>query len=303
MGHRAFDICCAGLKGQRFLQGLIAKGYLPRNVWTYEQGGDRSDAHRSIQLICSERDIQCALERRPLLDDGVITFLVGWQFLVVPTVRTVVFHDSCLPRSRGFAPTVTALLRGDPEIGVTAFRPDDGLDSGAILARRRTGIAYPLKIRQALDIQADLMAALAIDLMEQGAEAWSSEEQEDARATYSIWRDAFDYFIDWRNDARRICRQVDALGHPYEGAKAVIDGALIVLNDVTMVEDRVFEERQPGKIWALEDGRPVVVCGEGCVRIEQASDPRGGEVVFRSLRQRFLTADNAWIMPFVARRE
>ena len=53
----------------------------------------------------------------------------------------LIFHDSLLPKLRGFNPTVTALIAGEIEIGVTAFSPIGGdapvADFGPILVRRR----------------------------------------------------------------------------------------------------------------------------------------------------------------------
>ena len=46
--------------------------------------------------------------------------------------------------------------------------------------------------------------------------------QDEAQATYSQWRDAFDYFIDWRRPSEEILRHIHAHGYPYEGAKSVL---------------------------------------------------------------------------------
>src|SRR5690348_15707693 len=47
---------------------------------------------------------------------------VSWRWLVdAGPARLIVFHDSLLPRYRGFNPLVTALINGDNEIGVTAL--------------------------------------------------------------------------------------------------------------------------------------------------------------------------------------
>jgi methionyl-tRNA formyltransferase len=72
----------------------------------------------------------------------------------------VVFHDSLLPRYRGFLPTVTSLIAGDDLIGVTAFQPAEGLDTGPILAQAEFRIQMPARIDEVLKRQAELMVEL-----------------------------------------------------------------------------------------------------------------------------------------------
>lgn len=121
--------------------------------------------------------------------------------------------DSLLPRYRGCAATVTALVNGEHEVGVTALRPDDVVDSGPVLAQRRWTVQYPMTIADALDRQAACMVDVLLDLVA----AWEdgrlhSRPQDESLATYSLWRDGDDGWIDWSWDAARICRFVDAAG-------------------------------------------------------------------------------------------
>jgi methionyl-tRNA formyltransferase len=54
----------------------------------------------------------------------------------LPRLGTINIHRSLLPRYRGAAPVLWAIRNGDPEIGVTVHRVDDGVDTGPILAQR-----------------------------------------------------------------------------------------------------------------------------------------------------------------------
>ena len=49
-------------------------------------------------------------------------------------------HTSLLPKYRGAAPIQWAIANGDTETGVTIMKMDAGLDTGAIVAQRRTPI-------------------------------------------------------------------------------------------------------------------------------------------------------------------
>jgi methionyl-tRNA formyltransferase len=54
----------------------------------------------------------------------------------LPRFGTINVHRSLLPRYRGAAPVPWAIRNGDPDIGVTVHRVDEGTDTGPILAQR-----------------------------------------------------------------------------------------------------------------------------------------------------------------------
>ena len=282
-------VCGVGLKGATFIEGILQKGIGIGSIVTYRQPDDRA---RSFERSCSlaqRLSINLLETHHPVLHPENLTFLVGWQHLLPQvTPSTVVFHDSLLPRYRGFAPTVTALIRGDREIGVTALTPTDVIDQGPIIAQRAVPISYPIKIQTALEIQARLMADIAVDIIEQ----WkcgelSSKPQQEEMATLSIWRDDADYEIDWSNSADAIERFVNAVGHPYAGARTTVGGTeTIRVLDVTALPDMPFEIRDEGKIWRLDNGRPTVVCGSGMLRIDSCLGENGSEFLFQRLRSR-----------------
>jgi methionyl-tRNA formyltransferase len=282
-------VCGVGLKGATFIEDILQKGNGIGSIVTYRQPDDQA---RSFERLCSlaqRLSINLLETHHPVLHPENLTFLVGWQHLLPQvTPSTVVFHDSLLPRYRGFAPTVTALIKGDREIGVTALTPTDVIDQGPIIAQRAVPISYPIKIQTALEIQARLMADIAVDIIEQ----WkcgelSSKPQQEEMATLSIWRDDADYEIDWSNSADAIERFVNAVGHPYAGARTTVGGTeTIRVLDVTALPDMPFEIRDEGKIWRLDNGRPTVVCGSGMLRIDSCLGENGSEFLFERLRSR-----------------
>lgn len=282
-------VCAAGMKGFAFVEGLLRKGVQIGSIVTYAQSDDHAGSFERLRKLADDRSIHLLDARRPALRPEDLTFLVGWQHLLSQiTPSTVVFHDSLLPRYRGFAPTVTALINGDHEIGVTALQPNDSVDEGPIIAQRSLPITYPIKIEVALTLQAALMTELAIDIIDQ----WRRGElsvtlQQDNAATYSIWRDEEDYEIDWSVDARTIERFVNAVGYPYAGARTTVgDLETIRVLEVSAVSDMRFEIRDAGKIWKLDDGRPIIVCGAGMVRLEKWRRENGTEFAFQRLRTR-----------------
>jgi methionyl-tRNA formyltransferase len=94
--------------------------------------------------------------------------------------------------------------------------------------------------------------------------------QEEARATYSLWRDDSDYEIMWDWDAPRIERFVDAVGYPYGGARTWLQSKAIRLVRVKALDDVFVENRTSGKVIFVWDHKPIIVCGRGLIRIDEA---------------------------------
>lgn len=60
--------------------------------------------------------------------------------LAAPKRGCLNIHASLLPRWRGAAPIQRAMLAGDAETGITIMQMDEGLDTGAMLAKEATAI-------------------------------------------------------------------------------------------------------------------------------------------------------------------
>jgi len=90
------------------------------------------------------RDEQFLAELRALLPDLIVVAAYGQilpqSILDLPRRGCLNVHTSLLPRYRGAAPIQWAIANGDAETGVTLMKMDAGLDTGNIVAQRRTVI-------------------------------------------------------------------------------------------------------------------------------------------------------------------
>ncbi len=235
------------------------------------------------------------LESPPPVDSAV-GIAVGWRWLIHrPYPALYVVHDSLLPRLRGWNPLVTALIEGDPEIGATLIRADAGMDTGSVVASRRIPIDHPMRISDAIDrICLEAVRPLVGDLAEELARGNlpSGQPQEAKEATYSLWRDDDDYWVNWADDATRIVRHILASGPPYAGARTTFADTVAIVVDARVAQlDGPIVNATPGKVFALQDGRPTIVCGQGLVEIIDARDAKTGESLLPvgRLRQRAST--------------
>jgi methionyl-tRNA formyltransferase len=281
----------SGPKGLSLLQGVHAECDV-QFVSSHPVKGLQMDACAEVKAFCAthgyafvERDAVTP----EVLQRGSHAFVAGWQYLIAHEHdRLVVFHDSLLPELRGFAPTVTALICGKPQIGVTAFRPVEEFDAGPIYAQAPIAISYPITIRDAYDALSGAYTRAAREVLagiaDQSLTA-QARPQRDADATYSVWRGVDDYRIDWMWSSTRIHRFVDAVGWPYEGARTTYGRDTIVIDRVDERHDLTFEDRHPGKIWRIDSGVPEVICGTGVIRILAAHTLDGAPVAFTRVRE------------------
>jgi methionyl-tRNA formyltransferase len=217
-------------------------------------------------------------------------FIAGWQFLIEsPTnTPTIVLHDSLLPDLRGFAPTVTALILGRPNLGVSAVLPGTEADSGDLLAQHAIEAAHPLHISDAFESLRPCYEKCIRDvLVSLEGGTLEGRAQDPTVATYSIWRDEADYWLDFHQPADRVLRTILALDHPYPGARTIVDGRQMTVHSAAVESDLDFAIRQPGKIWNIGESGPLVVCGSGMIRLTDIRDENGAPYIPSRPRTRF----------------
>ena len=137
--------------------------------------------------------------------------LLPKRVLDAPRLGCVNIHASVLPRWRGAAPIQRAVLAGDTTSGVTIMQMEEGLDTG------------PMYLTEQLSLGAEETGGSLHDrLSELGAEALMkalpgildgsliAQPQDDTQSCYARKLEKSEAWIDWRNSAVEIERQVRA---------------------------------------------------------------------------------------------
>jgi methionyl-tRNA formyltransferase len=223
-----------------------------------------------------------------------LDFAVGWRWML-PKENLVVLHDSLLPMYRGFSPLVNMLINGEENFGVTALLASDEYDTGEILYQESIKIEYPVKIADAIAIISELYVKVLIEVASNVIKnkCLVGASQNESKATYSLWRDDEDYFVNWTNSATRIERVINALGEPYAGAKSIVNNKVMHLMEAVTITDVIVEDRESniGKVIFFSEGCPVVVCGVGLLKVIHLVEKQGGlvkaKINFRSKFKNF----------------
>lgn len=217
-------------------------------------------------------------------------FAIGWRWLIKDEQNLIVFHDSLLPKYRGFAPLVNCLINNENCIGVTALFASSEYDKGDIIVQKSLMINYPIKISKAIEKIEPLYFELVDEIFTQiqSSEQLKTSKQDNSKATYSLWLDNEDYFINWSWSVQKIKRFVDAVSYPYDNAKAYLNGKIVKFIDILVVEDVIVEDRERhiGKVIFIKDKMPVVVCKDGLIGLKDIRDKDDNEI-FINFRSRF----------------
>jgi methionyl-tRNA formyltransferase len=282
-------------KGYEVLKALVANDY-GSFIGQVIVGRDKNvavDFADDIFSVCLKNDITCYERKDNYVVSSAYSVSVSWRWLIpVNGSKLIILHDSLLPKYRGFAPLVNMLINKEPKIGVTAIFASEEYDRGDIIFQSSAEVSHPLRIADAVEIVSKLYIELILKIfgsVSKGIEL-KAEKQNDAEATYSLWRDEEDYFIDWNGSAEDILRFIYAAGHPYKGAAAMLCGSRkIRILDAEVFDDVVIENRCPGKVIFNTGGYPVVVCREGLLKLTVVVDDSSGESILplKNLRLRF----------------
>lgn len=217
---------------------------------------------------CAEAGITC-YEREQAPDHTYShEIAIGWRWIIQSSSQVIVFHDSLLPKLRGFNPLVTALINGHHETGVTCLFAEEGYDSGKIIDQEKLRIQYPKKIEEAIQEIAPLYGKILNRVMEaMNSGKLHSIAQNESDASYSIWRDEEDYYIPWQWSADKIKRMIDAVGYPYLGARTRCGNEDYIVEEAEALPDIVIENRTPGKVIFRQENSLTIICGVGLLKI------------------------------------
>lgn len=267
-----------GEKGFLVLEHII-KTFGVKSIDFVIIGKDKNvieDYANHIENICQTNHIKYFYKNNAPNDYEAFAISVGWRWIIQNVKNLIVLHDSLLPKYRGFAPLVNSLLNGESTLGVSALFASDNYDRGNIICQYSIDVTYPIKICDAIKRISECYIECVTHIIEliQTNPLFMGSPQNEIDASYSLWRDECDYFIDWKKKSTYIKRFVDSVGFPYGGAKTKINDIVYIIEDVEVITDVYIESRDDhiGKVIFMEKDDPVVVCGDGLIKITEMLD-------------------------------
>ena len=227
--------------------------------------------HLTVLQPLKAREDGFARQLRELNPDLVVVVAYGQilpqQLLDLPRYGCLNVHTSLLPKYRGAAPIQWAIADGEPETGVTIMKMDAGLDTGPMLATRRTPI-LPADDAQTLH---DRLAQLGAELLAETIPGYVAgtilpQPQPAEGASYAAKIKKDDGRIDWNLPAISIWNRLRAFT-PWPGGFTFLAAEpkpqLLKIWKAEVIETN----GPPGTVLSAGKTGIVVGCGQGALRI------------------------------------
>ena len=193
-----------------------------------------------------------------------------------PKHKSVCFHPSILPRFRGGNAMQWQIIDGEPEVGVSVFVPDSGVDTGPVMVQKggvtidSTDTTGTLFFNKLAPLGVDAIVE-AVNLIDQGAADFPP--QDEASATHQGLVTDADAGVNLARPADEVDRLIRGCD-PQPGAWVSYDGNPIRLYDAELVEGT---SGTPGEIIRTEDGWMLLAVGDGALRIGRVRADSGKE--------------------------
>jgi methionyl-tRNA formyltransferase len=220
---------------------------------------------------------------------------VSWRYLIPKSVYSrarvgaFVFHDSILPRYRGFSPTVWAVVNGESETGVTLFEMVEEVDAGDIVDQRVVPIGSEDTIATVMEnVTETYLALIERNLRKLSDGTAPRTPQNEADGTFTCRLLPEDMKIDWEAPTSGIYNRIRGYTAPYPGAHCTLEGRVLRIWSAQRVETpRSYVARVPGRVVEVRKGSgSVVLTGDGELLLSrvqiEGEGPESGDVVLKS---------------------
>ena len=202
-----------------------------------------------------------------------VTDLIPAALLDIPSIGTICYHPSLLPRHRGASGINWAVIQGDTHTGLTILWVDEGIDTGPILLQKEveilpddtTGSLYFSKL---FEMGVDAIVE-SVALIKSGQAP--KLPQDDSLATYEPPCDDRVAAVDWSKPASDIYNLIRGCD-PQPGAYSTIKGSKVRFYNARLLE--ATTDKVPGEIVDIDAGTIVVALDGGSLGIGKIRDGR-----------------------------
>jgi methionyl-tRNA formyltransferase len=273
--------------GEKVLQALIQKG--EEVVGIFSPSDKRGEAMKVMaeksgipvfrpNLMKDPQVYDAYLKLKPdLAILAFVTDIIPEKLIALPSLGTICYHPSLLPRHRGASAINWALIQGDTRTGLTVFWVDKGIDTGPILLQKEVEIK-PEDTTGALYF--DKLFPMGVDAMVEAVELIKKGKapripQDDSKATYEPPCDDRVAFLDFEKSIKDIYNLIRGCD-PQPGAYTTYQGKKVRFYEAGMSPSAM--DKQPGEIISIEEGNVQVAVKGGAIRISKLRVDKGEKI-------------------------
>ncbi len=179
------------------------------------------------------------------------------EVFAFPPFQSLNIHPSLLPRHRGAAPAMSAILAGDAETGVTVILVSEEMDAGDILSQATIPISPEDTTGSLMRKLAEVGASLIVQTLPQWlAGQIQPTPQDHSRATWFKRVDKEAGLIQWTEPAEAIWRKIRAF-NPWPSAYTFLGGKRLIIHRATPMPPDVARPIAPGEVFLHREGPAV----------------------------------------------
>jgi methionyl-tRNA formyltransferase len=195
-----------------------------------------------------------------------VTDIIPAKLLGVPSLGTICYHPSLLPRHRGASAINWAIIQGDRRTGLSVFWVEKGIDTGPILLQKEAEIGpedtagtlyfntlFPLGVKAMVE---------AVGLIKEGKAP--RIPQDESQATYEPPCDERVAAVDFEKSITDIYNLIRGCD-PQPGAYTTSKGKRVRLYEARM--DLASVDKPAGEIVAIDDRGVQIAVKGGILRI------------------------------------
>jgi len=248
-------------------------------IITFDDSKDERSILGNFKQFSYEKKIPIYILKNPselsdLIEKGKpdMIIVVGWYWIINKRLLEKVpdgiigIHASLLPKYRGFAPLVWAIINGEKKTGISLFYFDRGIDSGDIVAQKEFDILENDTIKEILKKTERSVADI---LKENYSKLLSGEaprtKQNHENAIYCSQRKPEDGRINWNFSNKKIHDFIRAQAPPYPGAFSYIKDKKIIIAKSRLFQSPYFGI--PGFVSQVKSESVIVCCGTNAIEI------------------------------------
>ncbi len=172
-----------------------------------------------------------------------LILVIGWYYMIPASIREIPefgcagMHASLLPKYRGGAPLVWAMINGEKKSGLTFFYLEEGVDNGDIIAQKE----FPIEDSDYISDLIGKTTDAALEIIDESIPLLANGKaprirQDEAEATYVPQRKPEDGKIDWSWDSEKIRNFIRAQSKPYPGAFTEINDKKVIIWNADIIE-------------------------------------------------------------------
>ena len=206
-----------------------------------------------------------------------VTDIFPERLLNIPTIGTICYHPSLLPRHRGGSAINWAIIQGDTRTGLTILWSDKGIDTGPILLQKEIEIG---SYETTGSLYFNTLFPMGIDAMVEAVELIKTGKaprvpQDDSKATYEPLCDDRVASVDFEKPIKDIYNLIRGCD-PQPGAYTTFKGKRLRFYDARMNPAEM--KKQAGEIVSIGEKALQIAVKGGVIQVGKLRVDKGEKI-------------------------